>query len=57
MTTFQQEALNSFYEELIYLDEIAGELDQESNARINARRKELVLLIKQLEKTVDQPAV
>jgi hypothetical protein len=53
----QQEALNNYHEELIYLDELAGELDLESNIRINARRQELVLLIKQLEKTVDQVAV
>lgn len=56
MTQFQKEALNSFYEELIYLDEIAGELDPDSNARINARRQQLVQEIKNLEKTVDQTA-
>jgi ABC-type phosphate transport system ATPase subunit len=41
--------INSLYEELIYLDEIAGELDPESNARIDARRKELKQQILALE--------
>lgn len=37
-----QDTLDSLYEELIHLDEVAGELDPESNARINERRKELI---------------
>jgi len=34
-------AIDSLYEELIYLNEIAGELDDESNAKIDARRDEI----------------
>ena len=34
--------LDALHEELIYLDEIAGELDPESNAKIEARRAELI---------------
>lgn len=41
--------LNSLYEELIYLDEIAGELDPESNAKVDAQRQLLVAKIKELE--------
>lgn len=41
--------INALYEELIYLDEIAGELDPESNARIDIRRKELKQQIIDLE--------
>jgi hypothetical protein len=37
------------YEELIYLDEIAGELDEESNAKIDARRKEILAEIREIE--------
>lgn len=33
--------LHGMYEQLIMLDEIAGELDPESNARIDAQRREL----------------
>lgn len=43
------ETLDTLYEEIIYLDEIAGELDTESNAKIDARRKEIVQEIKALE--------
>ena len=38
------------YEELIYLDEIAGELDPESNAKNDARRKEILKEIREIEK-------
>lgn len=33
--------IEALYEELIHLDEIAGELDPETNAKIDQRRKEL----------------
>jgi ABC-type phosphate transport system ATPase subunit len=33
--------IESLYEELIYLDEIAGELDPESNRKIDARREQI----------------
>lgn len=46
--------IHALYEELIFLDEIAGELDPDSNSRIDRRRKELVAQIQQLEKTVDR---
>lgn len=41
--------IHNLYEELISLDEIAGELDEESNRKIDARRAELVAQIKQIE--------
>ena len=41
--------IDSLYEELIYLDEIAGELDDESNAKIDARREEIKREIFELE--------
>ena len=41
--------INNLYEELIHLDEIAGELDEETNRRVDARRAELVRQIKQIE--------
>ena len=41
--------ISSLYEELIYLDEIAGELDPETNARVDAQRQLLVAKIKELE--------
>ena len=34
----KQERIISLYEQIIYLDEIAGELDPETNARIDAKR-------------------
>ena len=34
----KQELINSLYEQIIYLDEIAGELDPETNARVDAER-------------------
>lgn len=43
-----QDTINALYEELIYLDEIAGELDPESNARIDQRRAEILQEIKDL---------
>lgn len=44
--------LNNLYEELIHLDEIAGELDDESNARIDRRRAEIKAEIKKLESSL-----
>jgi len=41
--------LYSLKEHLVHLDEIAGELDPESNARIDAHRKELKQQIINLE--------
>ena len=41
--------LNELYEELILLDEIAGELDPESNAKIDARRAEIKQEIQELQ--------
>ena len=41
---------NYLYEELIYLDEIAGELDPESNAKHDARGKEILAEIRAIEK-------
>ena len=34
----KQERINDLYERIINLDEIAGQLDPETNARINAER-------------------
>lgn len=34
----RQERINSLYEQIIHLDEIAGELDPETNARVDAER-------------------
>ena len=34
----KQERINSLYEQIIYLDEIAGEMDPETNARVDAKR-------------------
>lgn len=44
--------LDSLYEQLINLDEIAGELDDESNAKIDARRAEIKQEIKRLESSL-----
>jgi len=41
--------VNDLMEELILLDEIAGELDAKSNAINDRRRAELVRQIKQIE--------
>lgn len=43
------DTLDSLYEELIYLCEVAGQLDDESNARTDERRKEIKKEIKELE--------
>lgn len=43
------ETLAALYEELIHLDEIAGELDPETNAKIDARRTELKREINEVE--------
>jgi len=42
------------YEELIHLDEIAGELDEESNAKIDARRKEILAEIREIERSFNR---
>ena len=34
----RQERINNLYEQIIHLDEIAGELDPDTNARIDAER-------------------
>ena len=44
-----QTLLDVLYNELIHLDEIAGELDEESNARIDEQRQKLVAQIRELE--------
>jgi hypothetical protein len=44
-----QDHLNSAYEQLIMLDEIAGELDPESNGKINDERMHLKQMILELE--------
>ena len=41
--------ISSLYEELIYLDEVAGELDPETNAKVEAQRQLLVAKIKEME--------
>jgi hypothetical protein len=43
------DTLDNLYEELIYLDEIAGELSEDDNAKIDARREELLKEIKVVE--------
>lgn len=42
--------INSLVEELILLDEIAGELSDEDNARVDARRVALKQQIQELQK-------
>ena len=42
-------SLDCLYNELIHLDEIAGELDEESNARIDEQRRKLAAQIRELE--------
>lgn len=44
-----QTLLDVLYNELIHLDEIAGELDEESNARIDEQRQKLAEQIRELE--------
>lgn len=41
--------LDCLYNDLIHLDEIAGELDEESNARIDEQRRRLAAQIRELE--------
>jgi hypothetical protein len=41
--------LESLYNQLIWLDEIAGQLDEETNQRIDEERKKLKNLILALE--------
>ena len=45
-----QDAINDLMEELIYLDEIAGELDAESNAEIDRRRAEIKSEIAEIQR-------
>ena len=47
----QQDKINDLYEQLIHLDEIAGQLDPETNARIDAQRVALRQQILHLENT------
>lgn len=50
--------INDMMEELIQLDEIAGEMDEETNRRIDARRAELKSAIERFgEKEVDSNIV
>jgi cell division protein FtsB len=46
------ERLNALYEELIQLDEIAGQLDRASNAKTDQRRTELIAEIRKLESSL-----
>ena len=41
--------LDCLYNELVHLDEIAGELDEETNARIDEQRAKLAKQIRELE--------
>jgi hypothetical protein len=41
--------LDCLYNELIHLDEIAGELDEESNALIDEQRRKVAEQIRELE--------
>ena len=41
--------LDCLYEELVYLDEQAGEFDEETNARIDEQRRKLAAQIRELE--------
>lgn len=43
------DTLDALYEELVYLDEIAGELDPESNAKTDSRRAALKAEIAEVE--------
>jgi hypothetical protein len=44
---------DSLIEELICLDEVAGELDDESNYKIDSHRKEILRKIELLEKNYE----
>ena len=45
--------IDSLYEELILLDEIAGQLDDDSNKAIDCRRRELKAEILRREEALD----
>lgn len=44
--------LHSLYEQLIHLDEIAGQLDPETNARIERQRVALKQQIREIEEDI-----
>ena len=44
-----QELLDTLYNALINLDEVAGCFDEETNARIDGQRRELAARIRELE--------
>lgn len=44
--------LRSLYEQLIHLDEIAGQLDPETNARIEQQRVALKQQIREIEEDI-----
>ena len=41
--------ISCLYEDLIYLDEQAGEFDEETNARIDEQRRKIMEQIRELE--------
>jgi len=45
-----QDQINDLYEELFMLDEIAGELDEATNAKTDERRREILFEINELKK-------
>lgn len=45
--------LDSLYEELFHLDEVAGELDDEANQRTDQRRKEILAEMRKLEGSLE----
>lgn len=45
-----QDQINDLYEQLVYLDEIAGQLDPETNAKTDAQRAEILKEINELKK-------
>jgi len=45
----EQTLLDCLYNELTYLDEIAGEMDEEINALIDSHRQKLAEQIRELE--------
>lgn len=47
-----QDQIDDLYEQLIFLDEIADQLDEESNARTNAMRAQLIQQIREIEATI-----
>lgn len=44
-----QDQINDLLEQLVFLDEIADQLDDESNARTNAMRAQLIQQVRDLE--------